>query len=201
MQVSSASMTSIALLDGLHDPANAEMWQEFDARFRPLLVSFGCRLGLSGEDAADVAQETLLHFVRDYRAGKYDRSRGRLGAWLMGIARHRLMDARRMKAARREIRGESAIVGLPEESQFSAAWDAECRQVVLEEALREMAQSSRITKQTMQAFRMHVVEQVPAEEVAGRLKTSIGAVYLAKHRCLRRLRETMETLNERFGLV
>ena len=201
MTSSSTSITSTALLAGLYDAANDEIWREFDGRFRPLLVSFGCRLGLSAEDAADAAQETLLQFVRDYRAGKYDRTRGRLSAWLMGIARNRLMDARRSKIARREVRGESAIVAIPDESHFSELWDAECRQTVLDQALREMAESSRVSKQTWQAFRMHVVERISAEDVATRLGTSIRAVYLAKHRYLQRLRETVESLNERFGLV
>lgn len=201
MQPNSASITSTALLNGLHDPRNEEIWREFDGRFRPLLVSFGRRLGLDTADAADVAQETLLQFVRDYRAGKYDRSRGRLGAWLMGIARHRLQDARRSKIARREVRGESALAMLCDETEFSAIWDAECRQAVLEEALRELSQSSRVTKQTWQAFRMHVVDQVSVEDVAVRLGTTIKAVYLAKHRYLRRLRETVEMMNERYGLV
>ena len=201
MQSSSASITSTALLDGLHDPGNDDIWREFDGRFRPLLVSFGRRLGLSAADAADVAQETLLHFVRDYRAGKYDRSRGRLSAWLMGIARHRMQDVNRSRAARRETRGESAIMTIPDESQFNEAWDAECRQAVLEEAMRELAETSRVSKRTLQAFRMHVVEQVSAEDAAARLGTTIRAVYLAKHRCLRRLREIIDTLNERFGLT
>lgn len=196
-----ASITSTALLEGLYDAANHEIWREFDCRFRPVLVSFGRRLGLHAQDAADLAQETLLQFVRDYRAGKYDRSRGRLGAWLMGIARHRLQDARRAKLARREVRGESAIVTISDDSDLEAAWDAECRQAILEEALRELAESSRVTRQTWAAFRLHVVEQIPVEEVARRLGTTIKAVYLAKHRYLRRLREAVEVMNERYGLA
>lgn len=193
--------TSTALLDGLHDAENQSIWREFDGRFRPLLVNFATRLGLAGEDAADLAQETLLHFVRDYRAGKYDRSRGRLGAWLMGIARHRLGDTFRRKAARRETRGESAIVSLPEESELSSIWETECRKAVLENAMQEMMQSARVSKLTLEAFRLHVVDELSAEETARRLETSTRVVYLAKHRCLRRLRAFVEMMNERYDLV
>lgn len=194
-------MTTTALLNGLHDAENEDIWREFDARFRPLVVSFCARLGLGPADAADVAQETLIQFVRDYRAGKYDRSRGRLGAWLMGIARHRLLDDRRRKAARRELRGESAMVMLEDDSRVSALWDAECRQAILQEAMRELAQTTRMSKLTLRAFQMHVVDQREVDEVAAVLGTSVRAVYLAKHRCLRRLKEIVESLNERFGLV
>lgn len=193
--------TSTALLEGLHDVENHAAWREFDERFRPMLVNFCARLGLTGEDAADVAQETILHFVRDYRAGKYDRTRGRLGPWLMGIARHRLSDAFTKKAARREARGESAMVMLPDESELGALWESECRRAVLENAMQEMTQSSRVSPLTLEAFRLHVVDELSVEDVASRLGTTPRMVYLAKHRCLRRLRGFVDMMSERYGLV
>jgi hypothetical protein len=73
------SRTTTALLEGLHDPADAVAWEQFDRRYRPIVVGFASRLGLADADAADVAQEVMLQFVKEYRAGKYDRQRGRLG--------------------------------------------------------------------------------------------------------------------------
>ena len=60
--------TTTALLDGLFDSANQSIWREFDARYRPILMAFARRLGLNRDNAADVTQETLACFVRDYRA-------------------------------------------------------------------------------------------------------------------------------------
>jgi len=119
----------------------------------------------------------------------------------MGIARHRLGDAFRKKATRRETRGESAIVSLPDESELSAIWESECRQTVLESAMREMGETSRVSKLTLEAFRLHVVDELSAQDVANRLGTTPRAVYMAKHRCLRRLRSVVDVMNERFGLV
>lgn len=189
------------MLEALRDGSNESVWRDFDLRFRPIVVAFARRLGLDSADAADVAQETLLQFVRDYRDGKYDRSRGRLGAWLMGIARHRVDDLRRRVSSRRETRGESAIVMLPDANQLGTIWDEECHQVVLEEAFRELERTSRVSPRTLKAFRLHVVEQLEPSEVARRLGTSIRSVYLAKHRCLHRLREVMDVLNERYELA
>jgi len=78
MIASHRTTTTTALLDGLHDPANEEVWREFDTRYRPIILGFAVKLGLSDEDAADVAQDTLARFVQEYRAGRYDRTRGRL---------------------------------------------------------------------------------------------------------------------------
>ena len=94
--------TTTALLEGLRDSENAILWEAFDRRYRPILVGFARNLGLDEVDAADVAQETLSRFVQEYREGRYDRSRGRLGAWLVGIARYRILDLRRKRAVSRE---------------------------------------------------------------------------------------------------
>ena len=117
--------TTTALLDGLIDSANDQAWREFDARYRPIIVSFARALDLKVEDAADVAQETLVRFLKEYRAGKYDRSRGRLHSWLIGIAKHCVGDQRHARARRREQRGLSAIADLPGDHRLTEIWDYE----------------------------------------------------------------------------
>ena len=54
--------TTTAMLDALHDPENALVWETFDKRYRPILIGFARNLGLSEQDAADIAQETLTRF-------------------------------------------------------------------------------------------------------------------------------------------
>lgn len=193
--------TTTALLEGLFDLQNASAWREFDDRFRPILVGVASRLGLEPADAADVAQETITQFVRDYRAGKYDRTRGRLRSWVVGIARHRVAEHQRTRAGRREQRGQSAIAMLPEESHFGEMWDAECRQATLCAALRELAASSKVSERTLDAFRMHVIEEETPEQVAEKLGTTVRAVYLAKHRCLARLRAVMDGMQYVYELA
>ena len=67
------SRTTTAMLAALHDPAATAAWEAFDARYRPILHGFARNLGLSDEEAADVAQETIARFVEQYREGRYDR--------------------------------------------------------------------------------------------------------------------------------
>lgn len=193
--------TTTALLEGLFDLQNAVAWREFDDRFRPIVVGVATRFGLEPADAADVAQETITQFVRDYRAGKYDRTRGRLRSWVIGIARHRVAELHRARAGRREQRGQSAIVTLPEESHFGELWDAECRQATLVAALRELAASSKVSERTLDAFRMHVLDDETPERVAEKLGTTVRAVYLAKHRCLARLRVVMDGIRDAYEVM
>lgn len=192
------SMTTTALLEHLADPANQEVWQLFDSRYRPIISAFARRLGLSAADAADAAQETLLHFVRDYRAARYDRSRGRLSAWLIGIARHRIAEMKRRRAARREHRGESAFIELPDDGEMSRIWDDECRRALLCQAIAELSRTSRLGEQTLQAFRMQVIDGRAPADIAAALGLSVRSVYLAKHRCLGRLRGILEQLQSAY---
>ena len=53
------SRTTSAMLAALHDPKAEEAWAVFDARYRPVLIGFARNLGLSDEEAADVAQEVV----------------------------------------------------------------------------------------------------------------------------------------------
>jgi len=78
MAMPAVSRTTTRLLEGLCDPEDEALWCEFDAQYRPILVGFARRLGLNVEDAADLAQETLVRFVEAYRAGRYDRGKARL---------------------------------------------------------------------------------------------------------------------------
>ena len=115
--------TTTALLEGLRDSENAILWEAFDRRYRPILVGFARNLGLDEVDAADVAQETLSRFVQEYREGRYDRSRGRLGAWLVGIARYRILDLRRKQAGSRQVAEPEALASLDDEQHLSRIWD------------------------------------------------------------------------------
>ncbi|MFO0972537.1 MAG: sigma-70 family RNA polymerase sigma factor [Phycisphaerae bacterium] len=201
MILSYTTHTTTALLDGLFDLGNDVAWRQFDERFRPIVIGFAGRLGLGPQDASDVAQETLTQFIRDYREGKYDRSRGRLRAWVIGIARHRVAEAHRTRAHRRELRGESAFGQLPGADDLEKLWDAECRQALLCSAMRELAESSKVSRRTLDAFRRHVLDQRPPEEVARELGTTVRAVYLAKHRCLSRLRTAMQRLGDLYDVA
>ncbi|MHC4947292.1 MAG: RNA polymerase sigma factor [Planctomycetota bacterium] len=187
--------TTTALLDDLIDPANEAVWEEFDARYRPVLVAFARRIGLAPEDAADAAQEALARFVKSYREGRYDRTRGRLHSWLFGIARHCVLDIREARAARREGRGLSAVADLPEEGALSRLWDDACDREILQKAVDLLPERTKTDPQTIRAFELLAFEQRPPADVAETLGVSLNDVYLAKHRCLRRLRSIVAELS------
>jgi RNA polymerase sigma-70 factor (ECF subfamily) len=193
--------TTTALLEGLADPADEETWRAFDARFRPMLNGFARRLGLAPEDAADAAQETLTRFVRAYRAGKYDRNRGRLRAWIIGIARHCIIDLKQSRAARAKERGLSAVAELPDDTTLTELWDTECEQEILRQGLDELRRETKTDARTLRAFEMVAFDGRRPAEVAQELAITTNDVYLAKHRCLKRLRAIINQLDELYEVT
>ncbi len=188
--------TTTILLDGLHDPSNSVIWRQFDQRYRPIIIGFARRLGLTEDDAADIAQETLVRFVREYRAGKYDRDRGRLRTWIIAMLRYRVADLRRARATRREFRGESAFADLPCADELDASWEAERRSQILRQAMKKLREKSRTSEKSIQAFELYALQHRPAAEVAEQLGMTARDVYMVKNRLAQRIRTMIAELEE-----
>lgn len=188
--------TNTILLEGLCDSANDSIWREFDGRYRPVIEAFARRLGLGAEDAVDAAQETLAHFAREYRAGQFDRSRGRLRSWIFGIARHRVIDMQRAKARRREWRGESALADISDGGDIEHMWEDEWRKALLRAAMRELHANRKLDPRTIRAFERIAFERAAASDVAAEVGMTLNEVYVAKSRVLQRLQRIMADLEE-----
>jgi len=190
--------TTTALLSGLFDPRNAAAWEAFDRRYRPILMGFVRNCGVRESEAAEIAQETIVRFVEEYREGKYDRSRGRLGAWLVTIARYRVLDMRRKAGTAKVERGESAMIDLDDDKSVGAAYEAERRHALLREALEELRTKSRTDPKTVKAFEMLVYHSLTPQVVAEQLGMSTHDVYLAKSRVAAKLREIVVRLEQEY---
>jgi len=190
------SQTSTTLLAGLEDPRNEAAWRRFYARYTPMLLSYAKRVGLSDADAQDVVADVLTTFVQAYRQGRYDRQRARLKSWLGGIANNKV---RKLLARRRPgsldasspggrgVSFDPADPDTPDEA-FEREWQLEMLSTALE-VLRQEADPD-----TYQAFDLYAVKGWPVGKAAALLNMSTNALYIAKSRMLKRLREIVEAL-------
>ncbi len=186
--------TTTALLHDLHEDGGDAAWELLDRRYRPIIVGLACRLGLTEQDALDVAQDTMIRVLGEYRDGKYDRQRGRMRSWILAIARTKIVDVHRKRGIRKEARGESALVTLPRDEAIDDLWEAERRRVVLRESLESLRAESRTADRTVQAFEMLVFHKRSVSDVAEALEMSDNDVYLAKSRIAKKLKEIVQTL-------
>ncbi|MDG2477222.1 MAG: sigma-70 family RNA polymerase sigma factor [Phycisphaerales bacterium] len=186
--------TTTALLQGLHDDEGNAAWEVLDRRYRPIVIGLARRLGLNDQDALDVAQDTMIRVLDEYRDGRYDRERGRMRSWLLSIARTKIADVYRKRAVRREARGESAMVTIPKDQELEDIWATERRFVVLREALADLQANSKTSDRSIQAFEMLVFHHRAVSDVAKELDMSENDVYLAKSRVAKKLKETVQQL-------
>lgn len=192
-------LTTSTILSALRDFDNTPAWKRFDARFRRPVVRFLIAAGLSHSDAEDVAQEVLIAFAESYRRGEYDRERGRLSRWLFGVAynhllRHRQKQGRRAARLVSQAQGEAALAELPDEDTACGTWDQTWEEVMWRECLDRVR--IEFAPATMAAFERSVSGDRKPAEVAEELGTTVKAVYNARHRVLKRLRELREGLEE-----
>lgn len=187
-------ITTTLLLDSLRDESHPEGWERFSARYWPVLAGFARKLGLSEADAADAAQWTLMEFLKEFRAGRYERQRGRLSSFVVGIARNRILTLRRQSRRAAEGGGGDSGELLPDEVTMTDMWENERRRAILEDAVTALRGSSRLSPATFRAFELVALRDVPAEEAAAQTGMSVDEVYVARSRCTRRLRELVAEL-------
>jgi RNA polymerase sigma-70 factor (ECF subfamily) len=189
------TQTTTRLLDALHEPENQAIWTALDARFRPVIAALARRLGHTPADADEVAQQTLSEFVKAYRNGRYDRGKGRLSSWILGIAHH---TALQMFRARRNVQGETAVLECHAEDSLRAIWADERDREILGAAMERLRGETELDERTLLAFELVALRGVPAMEAASQSGMTVDQVYVAKNRVTRKLRAIVEELTSAF---
>jgi RNA polymerase sigma-70 factor (ECF subfamily) len=186
----SSGATSPSLIARARD-ADPDGWAELHRLYSPLVFSWCRRFGLSLEDAADVTQD-VWHAVAG-AIGRFERERGGFRAWLYTVARNKVHDhfrraGKRPAAAEGGSAARDRLADLPEvepEDDASAGETVALLRRALEVVRRDFE------PHTWEAFWSLAIEGHTAAEVAAALRATPDAVYQAKARVMRRLRETL----------
>lgn len=87
--------TPTSLLERCRDPANADAWREFEARYTPLVIGYCLSRGVQLSDAEDISQVVIFSLSRRLPSFEYDHARGRFRDYLGRAVRHALARQRR----------------------------------------------------------------------------------------------------------
>jgi len=177
--------TTTTLLAGLEEASNDDAWNGFLERFRPPVRAFLLGRGVAPDEAEDLVQEVLLNFVELYRERRYDRDRGRLSGWLFGIAHNHALRSHERGRRYREKLDELTIA--EQEPEMWDLWRRHWQDFVLRESLRRVRAES--SARSFAAFEATVLKGRSPEEAASELGVDVKAIYNARHRVLRRMRE------------
>jgi len=139
----------------------------------------------------------LIRVVKLYREARYDRDRGGLRSWILGIAKYRILEWRRTRAGEAGAVDES-VSGIADPTPWDAAFEMEWRGQILSHAFRLLREETGLGDRRVRAFEMTAREGKPIDEVAAELGLTSNAVYVARHECMARLRALSDDLERRY---
>src|SRR5439155_22134518 len=176
--------TPVSLLERVRQPGEQQAWGRFVAMYTPLLFYWARRIGLQESDAADLVQEVFTILVHKLPEFVYDRDKS-FRSWLRTVLYNKWRDHQR-RAAVHAVQ-DSQLAERPGPDALAETWEAEYRELLVARALELMQAEFQPT--TWRACWETAVAGRPAADVGRELGLSVDAVYAAKSRVLRRLRQ------------
>jgi RNA polymerase sigma-70 factor (ECF subfamily) len=183
--------TSPTLLERLRRPEERAAWDRFVQLYTPLLCRCARQLGAQESDAHDLVQDVFATLVQKLPEFHHDRDRSFRG-WLRAVVRNRWLENRRRRLPVPLDAQAGPLAEVPGPEDSDAFGETEYRRELVRRAL-ELIEGD-FQPATWRAWREFVVAGRRAADVARELGISAHAVYLAKSRVLRRLREELDGL-------
>lgn len=190
--VSGVAETSSSLLERLQLGTDEQAWARFVEIYTPVLFSWARSTGLNETDAADLLQEvflTLLHKLPEFH---YDQKQGKFRHWLRVLTLNKLRDLRRKKQA--TLIGTNLDFVVPSEAELERLWEQEFLRHLASQALQIIRRDFEET--SWKACWETTFGGRSVNDVAQELGISSGAVYIARCRVLRKLKQEMDGMWE-----
>ena len=190
--------TRASLILRLRDAADVAAWDEFTEIYSPIVFRLARRHRLQAADADDLVQEVLAAVARSV-AGWLERDdRGTFRAWLFRIARNNTIDFLTRRKHRPWATGgddtERDLEEIADLDDMSSDFDIEYRREVFRWASDHVREV--VSETTWLAFWLTSVEDHPIKEVAERIGVSVGSVYIARSRVMKRLQTLVKQYEE-----
>ena len=199
--------TRATLIKRLKDWQDQSSWQDFFDTYWRLIYVTAVKSGLTGAEAEDVVQETMIAVAKHIPSFKYDPALGSFKTWLLNMTRWRITDHLRKRgpfAANRPAFAETATgtrtvdkIVDPMSQDLDKLWDAEWEKNLLDAAMAKVKR--RLDPQKYQIFDLYVNKEWPPEKVAAAFGISVDQVYLAKHRTMEMIKEEIKKLEPSAG--
>jgi RNA polymerase sigma-70 factor (ECF subfamily) len=190
-----APETRPSLLLRLRDVSNQSAWEEFLEIYEPLILRLARQRGLQDADAREVTQEVLLSVAK--AVGRWDTNpaHGSFRGWLSTITRNLVVNFLIRQGRHPRGTGDSDfgrwLNQVPAaDCDESLLFDLERRRQLFLWAASEIETEFR--SETWRAFWETSVVGRSVGEIASELKMSVGAVYVARSRVMKRLREKVQ---------
>ena len=185
--------TRLSLIQRLQSGTDADAWTEFSDIYRLVIVRLASSKGLQAADAEDLAQNVLLSVSKHIVDWKPDPQRGRFRAWLQTIVRNATINALSRIPQDAAPGGTTAmrlLADLPEND--AAAFDVEWQREALNWAAGQVRPE--FEPATWDVFWLTAVEGESPQAVSAQTGKSLGAIYIARTRIMKRIRAKVDEL-------
>lgn len=180
--------TQSLLIANIQCLENREAWEEFVQIYRPVIYRMARRRGMQDQNAQDLAQEVLLRLAKSL-PGWEPREGIRFRHWIRKVASNAIFTAFSNSKSELVLDGSVAremLDAVSDEATMESELTREySREVYLRAAAIVRADVSSVT---WRAFELTVIEEVSCEEAAEQLGRTVGVVYAARSRILKRLK-------------
>jgi RNA polymerase sigma-70 factor (ECF subfamily) len=183
--------TSASLLERLRQPVDREAWGRFVQIYTPLIYGFTCRLGVPDQDRADLVQQVFTLLIQKLPAFAYDQHK-RFRGWLWTLTLNQWRAVQRQRTPALLGPADASLDQVPDPQSDCVLGDEEYREYLVGRVMKLLQAEFQPT--TWKAFWECVACNRSGMEVAGQLGISVAAVYAAKSRVLRRLRQELQGL-------
>ena len=185
------SETPVSLLERLQTMADPVLWRRLVSIYDPLIRHWLRQLHVATQDVDEVSQEIFMVVTRELPHFCRGKQRGAFRSWLRTIAVHRVLAFRRREQSRPMAVSDeelAQVAGQLEDpgTELSRLWDEQHDRYVLRGLLDAVRDD--FEDRTWQAFE-RLVQGEKAAAIATDLGMTKAAVYAAKSRVLRRLRQ------------
>jgi len=184
--------TSASLLESLQNPDESESWALLNQLYGPLIRKWLSRNEVWIAEHDDIAQEVLVQVAGKINEFEHSGRTGAFRGWLKQITINCLRNYQRKQANRQQPVGGSDFERFINEwevprSRLSQAWHEEYQQSVMAYLLQ--VARKKFSDKTYRAFYETAILNRDAESVSQELNMSVPAIYTARSRVLKELRQ------------
>lgn len=184
-------LTRETLLVKIRDAGDEQAWGEFVDLYAPVVFRFAISRGVRPADAADLVQEVMGSVAKSIGRFDYRPGQAPFRSWLFTVTRNQVASFYRSVSRRPQGDGRTTMMQIAENEMSlddeQARWDREHDRQLF--AWAAEAVKPEFNPRIWDAFYRTAITGDPAEEVARELEMTVPAVYVAKCRCIARLRE------------
>ncbi len=186
--------TQSFLLANIQSLENREAWSEFVQIYRPVIYRMARRRGMQDADAQDLSQDVLVRVSKSI--DRWEPQAGiRFRHWLRKVATNAIVTAVTKSAPVGVLDGSVADQILAETPEVIAAKSELYDECFRERYLRAATiVRGDVSPVTWAAFEQTVVQGRSCEEVAVTLGKSLGTIYAARSRIIKRLQSEVQRL-------